>query len=290
MNERVERLRVSLEEPLLVTDPTNLRYLTGLASSNAALLVEPERLRLFTDFRYAAAARAVEGVEFEQTSRSLFTDLARLLGGRIGFEADALVFSRYRMLAEAGIDLVPLSGLVERLRAVKDEGELEAIRRAAAITSEAYARLADEAFVGTTERELARRLDVLLHDLGAEGLAFPTLVVSGPERRSAACARRGSASRGARGRDRGRRCPRRRVLRRLHADLRHRTASGRAEAGLSRLPGGTADRARGGAGERGGPRGRPRRRASGSRPAASARRSATASGTAWACSRTRRLP
>jgi Xaa-Pro aminopeptidase len=180
MTDRVGRLRASLEEPLLVTDPANLRYLTGLASSNAALLVEPELLRVFTDFRYAAAARAVEGAQFEQTSRALFAELARLLSGRIGFEADALVYSRYRMLADAGLDVVPRSGLVERLRAAKDEGELEAIRRASAITSEAYARLADEPFVGTSERDLAWRMDVLLHELGAEGLAFPTLVVSGP--------------------------------------------------------------------------------------------------------------
>jgi Xaa-Pro aminopeptidase len=180
IGDRVERLRPLLEEPLLVTDPANLRYLTGLASSNAALLVEPERLRLFTDFRYAEGARAVEGVELEETGRALYADLARLLSGRIAFEADALVYSRYRLLSDAGIDLVPRSGLVERLRAVKDEEELDAIRRASAVTSEAFARLAEEPFVGRTGGELTRRLDVLLHDLGAEGLAFETHVAAGP--------------------------------------------------------------------------------------------------------------
>jgi Xaa-Pro aminopeptidase len=179
LTERVDRLRALLEEPLLVTDPANLRYLTGLESSNAALLVEPGRLRLFTDFRYAAAAQAIGGVELEQTSRSLYSDLAARLSGTIGFEADALVYSRYRLLADAGIDLVPRSGLVEHLRAVKDGGELEAIRRASEITSAAYERLAEERFTGRTERELAWRMDVLLHELGAEGLAFATHVASG---------------------------------------------------------------------------------------------------------------
>ena len=65
MNPRIERLREVLEEPLLVTNPTNMLYLFGFKSSNAALLVEEERARLFTDFRYSEAARAVEGVEFE---------------------------------------------------------------------------------------------------------------------------------------------------------------------------------------------------------------------------------
>ena len=59
-----------LEEPLLVTNLVNVLYLTGFDSSNAALLVEPDRARLFTDFRYIEAARAVEGVEAVQTKRA----------------------------------------------------------------------------------------------------------------------------------------------------------------------------------------------------------------------------
>ena len=67
MTSRIDNLRVTLEEPLLVTHGQNVRYLTGFSSSNAALLVEPERVRLFTDFRYVDAARAVEGVELVET-------------------------------------------------------------------------------------------------------------------------------------------------------------------------------------------------------------------------------
>ena len=56
MSDRLARLAALLEEPLLVTSPVNVRYLTGFSSSNAALVVEPERTRLFTDFRYREAA------------------------------------------------------------------------------------------------------------------------------------------------------------------------------------------------------------------------------------------
>jgi Xaa-Pro aminopeptidase len=66
------------------------------------------------------------------------------------------------------------------LRAVKDESELEAVRQAAAVTSEAYARLAEETFVGRTERDLAWRMDELFHELGAEAPAFETIVATGP--------------------------------------------------------------------------------------------------------------
>ena len=177
---RIDALRASLEEPLLVTNGVNVRYLVGFSSSNAALFVEPERVRLFSDFRYAETARAVEGVEFVETKRSLIGALAELLEGTVGFEADAVSYASWEVLRAGGLELVPRRGLVEALRAVKDESELEKIRRAGEITSEAYARFAEERFVGRTERELAWRLDELFHELGADAPAFETIVASGP--------------------------------------------------------------------------------------------------------------
>ena len=177
---RIDALRRAIEEPLLVTNGVNVRYLVGFSSSNAALFVEPERVRLFSDFRYAETARAVEGVEFVETKRSLIGALAELLEGTVGFEADAVSYASWEVLRAGGLELVPRRGLVEALRAVKDESELEKIRRAGEITSEAYARFAEERFVGRTERELAWRLDELFHELGADAPAFETIVASGP--------------------------------------------------------------------------------------------------------------
>jgi len=177
---RTDRLRASLEEPLLLSNGVNIRYLVGFESSNTALLVEPERLRLFSDFRYAEAGRAVEGVEFQETKRSLFADLAERLSGRIGFEADDLTYSRYATLAAGGLELVPRHGLVEALRVVKDDDEQEAIRRATEVTNQVYERLASEKFAGRTERDLAWRMDELFHELGADEPAFATIVAAGP--------------------------------------------------------------------------------------------------------------
>jgi Xaa-Pro aminopeptidase len=177
---RIDDLRPSLEEPLLVTNGLNVRYLTGFASSNAALLVEPDRVRLFSDFRYAEAGRAVEGVEFVETKRSLAKALSELLEGRVGFEADAVSYSTWETLDGNGVELVPRRGLVETLRAVKDSGELDTIRRAGEITSAAYERLAEERFVGRTERDVAWRLEEIFHELGADAPAFESIVASGP--------------------------------------------------------------------------------------------------------------
>jgi Xaa-Pro aminopeptidase len=179
MSARVDRLREQLEEPLLVTNPANVRYLIGLKSSNAALFVEPDRLRLFADFRYANAAREVEGVEFAETKRDLLGDLAVRLSGRIGFESVFVTYAGYERLRSSGVELVPRAGLVEALRAKKEEAELEAIKRACEITDRVFERLAQESFVGRTERDIAWTLEQLFHDEGSSA-AFESVVASGP--------------------------------------------------------------------------------------------------------------
>src|SRR6476659_2933305 len=121
MTARIDKLRASLEEPLLVTNPMNVYYLFGFKSSNAALLVEPDGVRLFTDFRYAEAARDVEGVRFEEAKRGLLWDLAERLSGPVAFEADYMTYSGWETLRSGSIQPVPRRGLVERLRALKDE-------------------------------------------------------------------------------------------------------------------------------------------------------------------------
>jgi Xaa-Pro aminopeptidase len=180
VSERIERLRESLEEPLLVSAPANVLYLTGFSSSNAAVLVEPDRVVLFSDFRYAEAARAVEGAEFVQAARDLYTFLAEQLSGRVGFEAEVITYRQHASLHAGGIELVPRYGLVEALRAVKDEDEIALIRRAAEITSQALERFAEEQFAGRTERDLAWRLDELYHELRGDGPSFESIVAAGP--------------------------------------------------------------------------------------------------------------
>jgi Xaa-Pro aminopeptidase len=157
-----------------------VRYLTGFESTNAAVLVEPERTRLFTDFRYAERARAVGGVEFEETKRYIYSDLAGRLPERIAFEADALTYANWELLRQGGVDLVPRRGLVESLRVVKEPEELDAIRRATEVTNTTYERLAEEQFAGGTEKDLAWRMEQLFHEEGADGLAFPIDIASGP--------------------------------------------------------------------------------------------------------------
>jgi Xaa-Pro aminopeptidase len=177
---RVERLAALLDEPLLVTSGVNVRYLTGLSSSNAALLVEPDGdATLFTDFRYAGKARAIEGVRFEQTARAVIGDLAtRLAGKTIWIEAHVLTVAAHEQLRAGGVETISQKGLVERLRAIKEPGELETMRAAAAISDKVFAALAEERFTGQTECELAWRVRELFHEHGSPELSFDTIVAA----------------------------------------------------------------------------------------------------------------
>jgi Xaa-Pro aminopeptidase len=176
---RLSRLAGRLEEPLLVSSGVNVRYLTGFASSNAALLVEPGRTTLYTDFRYAEAARDVSGVDVVITPRDLVGYLAQALAGRrLAFEPAHLSYASYRRLAATGAELLPANGVVEELRAVKDPDEITSIRRAAAISDEMLEALTNERFTGRTERELAWWVEQRLRDLGAEHAAFDVVVAS----------------------------------------------------------------------------------------------------------------
>ncbi len=177
---RIERLAALLDEPLLVTSTVNVRYLTGLSSSNAVVLVAPDgEATLYTDFRYAHKARALDGVRFEQTARAILGDLAtRLAGQTVGIEAHVLTVAGNETLEGGGVETVARTGLVERLRAVKEPAELATMREAAAISDLVFAALADERFTGRTERELAWRVRELFHEQGASELAFDSIVAA----------------------------------------------------------------------------------------------------------------
>jgi Xaa-Pro aminopeptidase len=178
---RIARLASGLDEPLLVTGLVNVRYLTGLASSNAAVLVEPGGdATLYTDFRYAEAASEIEGVTFQRTPRTVVPALAELLSGRrVAVEAAHLSLASAETLRAGGVELVSTNGVVEALRAVKEPGELDAMRRAASISDRVYEELAEQPFVGRTEAELAWWLEQAWHEAGADGPSFDAIVAFG---------------------------------------------------------------------------------------------------------------
>jgi Xaa-Pro aminopeptidase len=180
VSDRVQRLQEQLDQPLLVTSPVNVKYLVGFDSSNCVLIVEPDRVRLLTDFRYIQAARAVEGVEVVETRRDTIGELGELLSGRdVSFEG-LMPWSLHKRLESAGVRLTPTDGKIEKLRAIKDERELTTLRRACVITDRAYERLTGVQFSGRTERDVAWDLLQIFHEEGADDQAFEFIVGAGP--------------------------------------------------------------------------------------------------------------
>ncbi|MEV4571973.1 aminopeptidase P family protein [Nonomuraea jabiensis] len=170
---RLAALLPAREVPaLLVTSPVNVRYLTGLVSSNAAVLVRADGTALLaTDNRYIEVARTLDVPSVEA-----YDVESALVEPGAGIEAAWMSVATYRRLGEG---LVPLEPVVELLRAVKDDGELELLRTACEITDQAFADISGKIVPGITERDLARLLDNRMTELGADKPAFDTIVAAG---------------------------------------------------------------------------------------------------------------
>jgi Xaa-Pro aminopeptidase len=174
-------------DAVLVTSRANVRYLTGLDSSNAALLLPASGSGvLATDSRYTGAARR-DSPDLElMTERFIEPALARLAVARglgtVAFEAQEMTVQRRDELAaiDGGPELVPSGRMIEELRKVKDEEEIALLARACAITDEALAAVLPAIRPGRTEREFAIILEREMIDRGAEALAFDSIVASGP--------------------------------------------------------------------------------------------------------------
>jgi Xaa-Pro aminopeptidase len=184
---RADRLVALLDERgldcLLVTNLVNVRYLTGFTGSNGACVVARDERLFLTDSRYVEQARQ-EVPEFErlEASRELIGDLAARLRGRAGFDDAHVSVKAHRLLGEKagqGVELVPAGGLVEHLRAVKDPGELAAIRAATELADGAYEELRRAGLAGRTEREVALSIVRFLEDRGAEEVSFAPIVAAG---------------------------------------------------------------------------------------------------------------
>jgi Xaa-Pro aminopeptidase len=190
--ERLRRLGELLDQreaaAMLVSNPANMSYLTGFSGSNAMVIVRPGDAVFLTDFRYLERVQALRDfIDVRQVNQEIMKPAADQLrdmlrdGEAALFEADHLPVARHTVLAEiAGSDrLRPAGGLVEQLRVVRDDEEIAAVRRAAALLEPVYQTLAAEGFSGRTERDVAWRITELLHEAGADGPSFSSIVASG---------------------------------------------------------------------------------------------------------------
>lgn len=193
---RVDRLRARLDdagcEALVVSELTNVRYLTGFTGSAGIVLVTADDLLFVSDGRYRdqsadelAAAGVDARIEIVPADPDRVIAEAALGAGvrRLGLEAASVTWAQQRRWASdlfTDGELVPTREVVEGLRLVKDEGEAARIRAACAIADAALAATRSRLADGPTEAEFALELDGTMRAMGAADVSFETIVASGP--------------------------------------------------------------------------------------------------------------
>jgi Xaa-Pro aminopeptidase len=168
---------------LLVTDLTNVSYLTGFAGTNGACVCGAGQRVFFTDFRYTERAEAeVEGWEVVTVTDDWLGGIAARLSGKTGFEDHQMAVRTLKRLEgklAGGVTLEGAGGMVEKLRRVKDEAELAAIAAAAGLADEIWRWSLERGLAGRSELDVARAAEARMRALGAEP-SFPTIVAAGP--------------------------------------------------------------------------------------------------------------
>jgi Xaa-Pro aminopeptidase len=187
MRGRGDRLEAELAsrelDRMLVTDLTNVRYLTGFTGTNGACICGPGVRLFLTDFRYTErAATEVEGWETVTIAADWLKGIAERLQGRVGFEDDQMAVRVLEKLKEKlgdGTELAAAAGAVEKLRRVKDAEELAAIEEASKLADSVWTWSLERGLVGRSEREVARAAEARIRELGGDP-SFPAIVAAGP--------------------------------------------------------------------------------------------------------------
>lgn len=186
---RIVRVRNGLGEAgidaLLVTNLSNVRYLTGFSGTNGQVLITGERAEFFSDPRYKArASMLVRGAEVVIYPEKLTKVLPEHTTGiaKLGVEAETMTLDERDKLDAAldSVELAPTTSIVEKLRRVKEPAELELIRSAVQVADEAFEHILDRLVPGARERDIALDLEVHMRRNGADDVSFEPIVGSGP--------------------------------------------------------------------------------------------------------------
>lgn len=181
-------------DAMLVTDEINVRYLSGFRGDSSYLLVTSAETTILSDGRYEAQiANECSGLKplIRPPSQSLSELTRNALNDlkaddqphlKVAIEADHLTMTAYRLLVDhcRDIEFVAASGVVERLRMIKDSQEIEITRQAVQIAERAFQALQPMLTPNWTERQIAHELEAKMRFLGAEGCSFPPIVAAGP--------------------------------------------------------------------------------------------------------------
>jgi len=195
LKNRRRKLRQGLAEKeidaIFISQPENRRYLSGFDGSSGYLLITPQDTILATDFRYLQQAK-IQAPDYEifQIIGDIVDWFPRLVAElnmkKLGFEAGHITFALHHQLsdilnkAQSQIRLIPVDGLVESLRAIKEPEEIELITKAAEISDAAVEYIENMIHIGMSEKEIAWEVEKFTRENGSETVPFEVIVASGP--------------------------------------------------------------------------------------------------------------
>jgi Xaa-Pro aminopeptidase len=200
IKERLSRLQASLRrrklDAILITKPGNRRYLSGYTAADhgiqesSGVLLIPARHTpyLLTDSRFKLqAAEEARGFTVELYTKGVLPLLKQLLAGhglqRLAFESHYFLHSSAaklaKMAASAEVELVPTTGVVERMRVIKSEDEIRLLKKSVLLNERVFQLVYSSIEPGMTEIETALALELTMRELGAEGASFETIVAFG---------------------------------------------------------------------------------------------------------------
>ncbi|WP_327020641.1 aminopeptidase P family protein [Atopostipes suicloacalis] len=189
MMKRVDNVREKLEEldldALLVTNMYNVRYLANFTGTTGLVVITKEEAYFITDFRYTEQAAAqAQGFEIIKNEGLIYEEVAKIVKKdniqNLGFEDTNITYATFTKINEIiDCELKPVTGLVEKLREVKTEDEIEIIQEAVNIAEKGFDYILGFVKPGITEIEVANELDFYMRKLGATEVSFDTIVASG---------------------------------------------------------------------------------------------------------------
>lgn len=188
--ERVERLRKLLGEnsleAILIASPYNRRYISGFTGTAGYAVITSSESYFLTDFRYREqASEQVKGFQVIEHGSSPFDEIRELLvkaGIRtLGFEQEHVSYSEFVQWGKTfgSIELKPAAGLVEKLRIIKDESELQVMQEAADLADRTFKHILGVLSTGMKETDVALEMEVFMRSHGATSSSFDTIVASG---------------------------------------------------------------------------------------------------------------
>ncbi|MCY6483746.1 Xaa-Pro peptidase family protein [Clostridium aestuarii] len=186
---RIENIRKKMEkkgiDALLLVSDSNRNYMSGFTGNESFSVITLDRAIFITDSRYTQQAREevkeYEISEYKGSFSDYLSKLAKELNiNKLGFEDDIISYSQYLEYEEKlSCELVPIKGMVQELRIIKDNDEIKNIKKAASIADKAFKHMLTFIKASMSEKEVELELEFTMKKLGASGLSFTSIVASG---------------------------------------------------------------------------------------------------------------